>query len=227
MEDSEEKNKISVRELTMKHGLSFPSDEELLMLMLGTGSHSMPVQQLAKEVLNTIAASNEDNLVDNLLKIKGMGKSKALLIAASLEFSRRINKNPQVSITSPGDIIPYIQIYAMNPREHFLCISLNGAREILSIRVICSGSGNMAIIRTSEVFCEAIKEHASAIVISHNHPSGNPAPSEKDLSTTLRILKASQLLGIPLLDHIIISKKGYFSFLEHELIDEEKLEELA
>ena len=81
----------------------------------------------------------------------------------------------------------------------------------------------MAIIRPPEVFAEAIKEHASAIVLCHNHPGGNPNPSSKDIKTTLRLYQAAELLGISILDHIIITKTGYFSFLEHHLMDEEKL----
>ncbi len=216
-------NKIEIRELTMQHGLAYPSDEELIMLILGSGTKDLPIRELAKQVFGIVLSSNSENLLENLMKIKGMGKSKALMIAASLEFGKRINRNPQLSLKTPADIIPYIQNYAMQKQEHFLCVSLNGAREIISIRVICSGAGNMAVISPAEVFSEAIKEHASAIVLSHNHPSGNPAPSDEDIHTTMRLFQAAEILGIALLDHIIIAKTNYFSFLEHDIMDEEKM----
>ncbi|MBQ9623202.1 MAG: DNA repair protein RadC [Treponema sp.] len=223
VEEFEEKNKIEIRELTIQHGLSFPSNEELIMLILGSGTKQTPIKDLARQVLEIVMSSNSENLVENLVKINGMGKSKALIIAAALELGRRIGKNPDVALDSPSDIIPYIQSYTMQKQEHFLCVSLNGSMEIISIRVICIGASNMAIIRPPEVFAEAIKEHASAIVLCHNHPGGNPNPSSKDIKTTLRLYQAAELLGISILDHIIITKTGYFSFLEHNLMDEEKL----
>lgn len=223
VEEFEDKNKIEIRELTIQHGLSFPSNEELIMLILGSGTKQTPIKDLARQVLEIVMSSNSENLVENLLKINGMGKSKALIIAAALELGRRIGKNPDVALDSPSDIIPYIQSYTMQKQEHFLCVSLNGSMEIISIRVICIGASNMAIIRPPEVFAEAIKEHASAIVLCHNHPGGNPNPSSKDIKTTLRLYQAAELLGISILDHIIITKTGYFSFLEHNLMDEEKL----
>jgi len=219
-------SRLEIRELTMKHGLSFPSEAELIMLILGSGTKDTPIRELAKQVLGAVLASNNENLLENLMRIKGMGKSKALTIAAALEFGKRINRNPQVALETPSAIVPYIQNYAMQKQEHFLCISLNGAREVISIRVVCTGAGNMAIISPAEVFSEAIKEHASAIVLCHNHPSENPNPSEDDVHTTIRLFQAAEILGIALLDHIIITKTRYFSFLEHDLIDEEKLFDL-
>ena len=218
--------RLTIRELTIKHGLSYPSDAELIMLILGSGTKSCPVNELAKLVLNTILSSNSENLVANLTSIKGIGRSKALMLSAAIEFGKRLNRNPQVKLCSPPDLIPYIQCYAMQKQEHFLCISLNGAKEIISIRVICTGTGNMAVIKPADVFAEAIKEHASAIVISHNHPSGTPEPSESDIKTTMRLKHAAELLGIGLIDHIIITKTGYFSFLEHNFLNEEKASHL-
>ncbi|WP_407426017.1 RadC family protein [Treponema sp.] len=222
----DEDKKLEIRELTLKHGLFYPSEVELIMLILGSGTRKLPVRELSHKVLETIMSSNKENLIQNLLKIRGVGTSKALMIASALELGRRLDQKPKFSLCSPSDIIPYIQNYSMMKQEHFLCISLNGAREIISIRVICSGVGNMAIVRASEVFSEAVKEHASAVVISHNHPSENITPSRADIETTHRLFKAAEILGIVLLDHIIIAKSGYYSFLEHGILDEEKMSNL-
>ncbi|MBP3771934.1 MAG: DNA repair protein RadC [Treponema sp.] len=218
----EDSHRLEIRERTLEHGLAFPSNEELIMLILGSGTRKTPVRELARHVLEIVMSSNNENLVENLLKLDGMGKSKALMIAAALELGKRVNKNPEGFLSVPQDIVPYIQNYAMEKQEYFLCVSLNGAMEILSIRVICIGSSNMAVIRPSEVFSEAVKEHASAIVICHNHPSGDPRPSDKDIQTTIRLSQAAELLGIALLDHIIITKSDYFSFMEHNIFMEEK-----
>ena len=209
------KQKIEIRELTLEHGLSYPSDEELIMLILGHGTSKTPVEQLSVKALEVLMRSNYDNLIENLTEINGVGKTKALAIAAALELGRRQNRNPQGALSEPKDVIPYIQNYAIQPTEHFICVTLNGAREILSIRVICSGSGNMAVMRTSEVFAEAVKERASAVILSHNHPGGNPNPSDEDVETTKKLYAAAQILGIALLDHIIITRNAYYSFLEH------------
>lgn len=216
--------KIEIRELTLKHGLSYPSDEELIMLILGHGTKKTPVDNLSVKVLEVLMKSNYENLIENLIKISGIGKTKALAVAAALELGRRQNRNPQSALSHPKDVIPFIQSYALSPTEHFICITLNGAREILSIRVVCTGSGNMAIIRMGDVFSEAIKEHASAVVFCHNHPGGNPSPSDDDIKTTKKLYAAAQLLQIAFLDHIIITRNSYFSFLEHnmfEMFDEE------
>ena len=217
---------INIREITMKNGLCFPTNEELIMLILGTGTKKTPVDELAKQVLSIVLSSNRESLVENLLKIDGMGRTKALMIAAALEFGKRLNRNPQSYLHKPSDLIPFIQNYAMQKQEHFLVISMNGANEILSIRVICVGTKNMAIVEPREVFSEALKEHASSIILSHNHPSGQVLPSYDDIKITFRLKQAAKLLGIKVFDHIIISRTGYFSFLEHNLFNRETLSNL-
>lgn len=211
--------KPEIRELTLSHGLSYPSDEELIMLILGHGTKKTPVEELSVQVLETVMSSNYENLIENLTKISGIGKTKALVIAAALELGRRQNRNPKTVLSHPREIVPYVQGYAILPTEHFLCVTLNGAREILSIRVICTGSGNMAVLRMAEVYAEAIKEHASAVVFCHNHPGGNPEPSDADIETTKKLCLAARILEIKVVDHIIITKNSYFSFLEHHLFD--------
>ena len=118
-------------------------------------------------------------------------------------------------MNKPADIVPFVQHYAMQNSEHFLIVSLNGAREILSIHVICVGAANMAVVRPREVFSEPIREHASAVVLCHNHPSGMCKPSKADLATTEDLVHTAGLLGIAVLDHIILTRHGYYSLLEH------------
>ena len=99
--------------------------------------------------------------------------------------------------------------------------------DVISIRVVCTGAKNIAIVQPSDVFAEAVKERASAVVISHNHPSGNPAPSVDDLKITLRLYRSANILGVKLLDHIILTRTNYFSFLEHRFLTEGKLVSLV
>ena len=161
-----------IRELTLKNGIGYPSDSELLMLMIGSGTKEMPVNILARKVMETLNTSNQENLIENLKNIKGMGDSKTLAIAAALELGRRRNSYLNAVINKPSDIIPYIQHYAMEQKEHFICASLNGAHEILKIRLISIGTINKTLIHPREIFADPISEHASAIICSHNHPYG-------------------------------------------------------
>ena len=212
------KEKPDIRELVLANGLSYPSDEELLMLILGSGTKSVPVETLSARVLKVINSTNPPDFVSELLKIDGIGTTKALTVAAALELGRRQNRTPEVRLKEPKDVVPYIQHYAMQQTEHCVCVSLNGSREIISIRVLSKGGGNRAILRPREIFSEPLKEHASAIVLCHNHPSGICLPSDADIETTLELYKVADMLGIVLLDHIIITKLAYFSFLEHGLL---------
>jgi DNA repair protein RadC len=215
---NESKEQIDIRRLTLKNGLSWPNDKELIMLILGTGTRKMPVEYMAEKILDVICATNQEQWVNELQKIDGVGKSRALSIAAALELGKRHNRSPQAQVHNPKDVIPFIKHIAMQSAEHFVAITLNGAKEIMNIRVLCVGAGNMAVLKPSEIFSEALKEHASGIILSHNHPGGHAEPSGQDLATTEHLLRASELLGLALLDHIIITKNSYFSFLEHGLL---------
>ena len=213
--------KPDIRELTLKRGVGYASDIELLMLMLGSGIKNVPVEKLASIVMNKITESDSENLIEELMSIKGMGKSRALSIAASCEFGRRRNLHNNALILHPSDIIPFVRNYSIYPKEHFLCISLSGGHEIIEIRVISIGTVNKALVHPREVFCQALKDNASAVIVAHNHPSGNCEPSGEDIETTEILHKCSRLLGIELLDHVIFDKESYFSFMEHGLLKKE------
>lgn len=207
-----------LRQLTLRNGLSFPNDKELIMLILGSGTKQMPVEEMSDKILKVICACNPENWLEKLQSISGVGSSKALAIAAALELGRRHNRNPQAVVDKPQDVIPFIKHYAMQNSEHFVTVTVNGAKEILNIRVLSVGSRNMAVLKAGDIFSEALKEHASGIILSHNHPGGLAEPSDADLETTKHLCIAAEILGIPILDHIIITRNSYFSFLEHGLL---------
>ncbi|MCR5724539.1 MAG: DNA repair protein RadC [Treponema sp.] len=210
--------KPDVRNLVLENGLSYPSEAELIMLIVGCGTKSVPIEKLAEQAVKVILKTNPPELVSELQKIKGIGQTKALTIAAALELGRRMNRTPQAILKKPRDVLPYVRQYAMQPTEHMVSVSLNGMREVISIRVLSVGSGNTAVLRPREIFSEPLKERASAIVLCHNHPSGLCLPSEQDVATTTALYKAALLVGVALLDHLIITKNSYFSFLEHGLL---------
>ena len=208
----------NIRELTLLNGISYPDDEELIMLILGTGTKNNPIESLAEKVTKTINSSNEEELIPNLKKINGMGESRALVIAAALELGRRRRGILRSSINAPKDVIPFLQHYTLMPTEHFITVTVNGAKEILSTRVVSVGTINKALIHPREVFANAVSEYASGIICCHNHPCGQCYPSNADIDSTKILQKAAKILGIVFMDHIIITKEDYFSFLEHGML---------
>lgn len=208
----------NIRELTLLNGISYPDDEELIMLILGKGTKNNPIESLAEKVTKTINSSNEEELIPNLKKINGIGESRALIIAAALELGRRRRGILRSSINAPKDVIPFLQHYTLMPTEHFITVTVNGAKEILSTRVVSVGTINKALIHPREVFANAVSEYASGIICCHNHPCGQCYPSNADIDSTKILQKAAKILGIVFMDHIIITKEDYFSFLEHGML---------
>ncbi len=213
--------KPDIREQTLLHGISYPTDIELLMLILGSGIKGVDVEKLAGEVNRMLNKSKPEQYVENLMKINGMGKGKALSVAAAMELGRRRNNFKNAKIHVPRDVLPFVQRYSMESREHFICVSLNGGNEIIQVRVVTIGTVNRTLVHPREVFSDALMEKAAAIIVCHNHPSGNTDPSEEDINVTRMLMEAGEILGVELLDHIVFSSNSYFSFMENKLLFED------
>ena len=211
-------NKPDIREKALRFGLGYPLDYELVMLILGAGNRQMSVEAMSKKIVEVLDSSNNDDMVECLLKMKGIGQSKALAVAAAIELGKRRTCHLGAHIKSPSDVIPFVNHYAMNGKEHFLAVTLNGGHNIIQIHVVSIGTTNSAFAHPREVFYEAIKENATAVIVCHNHPSGTVEPSEEDIYCTKKLVEASEIIGIPLLDHIIIDCSSYFSFMESGLL---------
>lgn len=121
---------------------------------------------------------------------------------------------PVKQISSPGDVYPNIQPYGFKEQEHFLVVTLSGAHKVIDTHCISIGIVNHVIVHPREVFRPAIVDNAVSVILAHNHPSGNLEPSKEDRDITHRLQEAGVLLGIEVLDHLVINKKGYYSFLE-------------
>lgn len=137
----------------------------------------------------------------------------------------KIKQKETIKIQKPMDTIPLLkEFYNLNKiskfQEIFSVITLDASNNVISVSFVTMGTLNNSIVHPREIFAKAISDHARAIIISHNHPSGNPNPSEEDIATTKSLILASYIIGIELLDHIIITTTQYFSFLEHQLIEE-------
>jgi len=205
---------LKPREKLIFYGAQHLTDKELLAILLGTGIQGKNVFDLAEEVLKILDENNYKTCIKDLLSVSGLGKAKSSLITASLELSRRILCPDKKKITAPADALPYISHYSDRKQEHFLCLSLNGAHEVIKARVVSMGLVNRTLVHPREIFSDPLKDRAAAVLIAHNHPSGNIEPSQEDIEITRRIKSAGIILGIELLDHIIFTENAYYSFLE-------------
>jgi len=202
------------REKLQQKGAEALSDLELMAILLGKGIEGHDVMTVAKKILKVLDASNINPNLEDLQKIDGVGPAKATLIVAALEFSRRRIRPEGFKISLPPDVLPIIQHYADRKQEHFICISLNGANEVIASRVVSVGLVNKTHVHPREVFADPITDRASTIIVAHNHPSGDLEPSKDDIAITKQLKAAGETLGIRLLDHIIFNQKGYYSFLD-------------
>jgi DNA repair protein RadC len=202
------------REKLQAQGAQALSDQELMAILLGSGTKGHDVLKVAKRVVEVVDTSNGKPTLEELGQIPGVGFAKATLIAAALEFSRRRIRAEGIRISFPPDVIPLIRHYADRKQEHFLCVSLNGAQEVIATRVVSVGLADRAQVHPREVFADPITDRASAVIVAHNHPAGPLEPSKEDRKITAQLKAAGETLGIRLLDHIIFNHKGYYSFLE-------------
>lgn len=207
------------RELLFEHGPEYLSDQQLIAIILGSGSKGNDVMKLSDAVLSLYQQNPVETIApERFCELEGMGAAKAAQLSAALEFSRRRMNPASKKISSPADVVPLLFHYASCRKEHFICVSLNGAHEVLALRVVSIGTLNRTLVHPREVFSDPVSESAGGIICAHNHPSGNTDPSREDIELTERIVEAGNILGINLLDHLIVSESGYFSFLENGLL---------
>ena len=203
------------REKLQQKGAESLSDLELLAVLLGSGTKKHDVMTLANNILKVIDQSGGTADVNALQQIEGVGSAKAALITVALEFARRRIRPEGTKISSPAEVLPLISHFADRKQEHFICLSLNGANEVITSRVVSVGLVNKTQVHPREVFADPITDRASSIIVAHNHPAGTLTPSKEDIEITSQLKSAGETLGIRLLDHIIFNHKGYFSFQEN------------
>ena len=207
------------RETLFSQGPASLSDSELLAAILGSGIKGKNIRELAKEVLEELDSKGSLLKPEHLLQINGLGKAKTSLLCAAFEFFRRIICPAGTKIRSPADTLPLLRHYADRKQEIFLCLSLNGAHEVIAVRVVSIGLVNRTVVHPREVFADPIQDRAAAVMVAHNHPSGCLEPSTEDHEVTFRLKQAGEILGIQLLDHLIFSRTGYFSFMEERILE--------
>lgn len=213
-----------------KYGLQALTDQDLLAILLRTGTKAYPVQYLAAYLLNNqpLAVGKESshasllNLYgrsyEELQAIKGIGKVKALQIISVLELSKRLAKatcSKREIFNKPEPVASYfMEELRHEQKECFIVVFLDAKCKMMGYEMISQGSLTASIVHPREVYKSAIQKSAHSIIVLHNHPSGDPAPSKEDLTLTKRLKEVGGLIGIPLLDHLIIGDGIYCSLKE-------------
>ncbi|MBT2648104.1 DNA repair protein RadC [Bacillus sp. ISL-34] len=208
------------RERFLQDGPQSLSNQDLLALLLRTGSREESVLQLSGRLINSFKGLRllKEASVEELTVIKGIGEAKAIQILASVELGRRINNlndQDRYVIRSPEDGANYcMEEMRFLSQEHFVCLYLNTKNQVLQKTTVFIGSLNASIVHPREVFKEAFKRSAASIICLHNHPSGDPSPSREDIEVTKRLVECGKIIGIEVLDHIIIGEHKYVSLKE-------------
>lgn len=206
------------REKLLEKGASALSDEELVAAILGRGMVGIDVRTMARQVVELIRAHKRSLATSHLMTIPGIKLAKAAQILSAFEIARRYLLKDTVKIACARDILPLVADIAAKQQEYFVCISLNGANEVLEKRVVTIGLLDKSQVHPREVFADVIADRAASVIFVHNHPSGDLNPSEADKRTHEQLTEAGKILGLNILDHIIVTRKGYYSFQEKGLI---------
>lgn len=213
------------RERLINFGAESLSNEELLSILLKTGTKDVSVKELASTILNKIGEINKLNEINYhiLSSIQGVGSAKACTLLAVVELSKRITRKNaslnNVIIKSADIAFDYFQyIFKDQKQEYFYVIYLDNKKRVIENKLLFKGTLNQSIVHPREVFKSAFILSASSIICVHNHPSGNVEPSKEDINLTKRLSEIGILMGIKVVDHLIISDDKYFSFLENNLI---------
>lgn len=210
------------REKIARKGVASLTEQELIESILGRGTQNKDVREIAKEICMLLKDHQGVIQYDDLLSVIGIGPSKAAQIMACFELGRRYCSPAAdcIKVTKPQDILllPLISEMRDKRQEHFICITLNGAGEVLASRIITVGLLNHSLVHPREVYADAITDRAASVICVHNHPSGSLEPSPQDIAITTQLRESGMLLGIQLIDHIIVTKVSYLSMKERGLL---------
>ncbi|MGM5480911.1 MAG: RadC family protein [Nanobdellota archaeon] len=208
------------RERLVSRGAKALSTAELLAIILQTGDRKHSVVSYAQRLLKRYPLERmQQASVRELTRYEGIGLAKAAKLKASFELSSRageLNSENEKRITCAADVFERAKEMQLLRQEECRVYHLTTKNEVTAEKTIARGTVNSAIIHPREVYASAIKEHANAIIVVHNHPSGDPEPSEEDRMITKQLKEAGRIVGIELLDHVIVGKKKYYSFREEE-----------
>jgi len=213
------------RERLIKYGVEYLSNEELIMIILGSGTKNKSVKQIANNLLVNINDIRDlkDYNINKLIEIEGIGKIKAITIMAALELGRRVYQSVTlkdvIKCTNPENIVIYFNdLFKDLKQEVFYVIYLDNKKNYLDKKLLFKGSISSSEVHPREIFKEAYLLSASYIICLHNHPSGDPTPSSEDIKITNKIKEIGNIHGIGLVDHLIVGYNCYYSFYQNGML---------
>lgn len=210
------------RERLINHGVENLSNEELLAIILKTGTKDTSAKGIASLILSQVEniGDLQNKNYKQLLKIKGIGPSKAAVILACIELGKRINNKisniQNLKADNPKVVFEYYSsLLGRKKQEHFYAIYLDNQKRVIEDKLLFIGTINKSLIHPQNIFKEAYMLDASAIICLHNHPSGNVIPSKEDINMTKKLVEIGNLFGIKVVDHIIVGSDKYYSLFEN------------
>ncbi len=209
------------RERLINVGVENLSDEELLAIVLKTGSKEMSVKSLSSYILSSLGGIENLKKLNfhEVKKIKGIGEAKACTLVALSEIARRMNRKVAsivgTKLNTPLKIFEFYKSKINDNQEEFYCIYLDASKKVIEEKLLFIGTANYSLVHPRDIFKEAYLLNATGIICIHNHPSGEVKPSTEDINLTIRLKEIGVLLGIRIIDHIIIGDEKYYSFLEN------------
>lgn len=212
------------RERLLKYGPSSLANYELLAIIMRTGSYNKSVLDISKELLIKFQSLDQINeaTIAELTKINGIGEAKAISLLAAIELGKRINVpiKKVIAIKSSFDSYNYLKdnLQHLN-QENLVALYLNSKSEVITLKTVTIGTLNQTIFNIKDILKWALKYSAAGLIVAHNHPSGDPAPSRQDIESTYALVKAAKLMDIIIVDHIIIGKNKYCSLKEKQIIE--------
>ncbi|GGB28205.1 DNA repair protein RadC [Virgibacillus dakarensis] len=208
------------RERLLTFGAGHLSNQELFAILLGSGTKEESVMALSQRLLTHFEGLKllKDATIEELTAIKGIGTAKGVLLLSAIELGKRMNQykpDDRYIIRSPEDGADYIMEEMRGlSQEHFVVLFLNTKNQIVHRQTIFVGSLNASIVHPREIYREAVKRSAASIICAHNHPSGDPSPSQEDIHVTRRLVESGKMIGIELLDHLVIGDRKFVSLKE-------------
>lgn len=206
------------REKLQRKGVAALSDFELLEVLIGSGTKGADVGYIAKKIQKILQKGADSLTYESLTAIKGVSTATAGKIMSALELTRRHLVRDITPLLTGDDILARLSDLRSKKQEHFICLSLDGGQRLIAQRTITIGTLDSVLAHPREVFADAIADRAASIIVAHNHPSGDPNPSDQDIALTQQLAAAGQLLGINLLDHLILTKTSHFSCRQNSML---------
>jgi len=211
-------------EKILQYGVDSLSNTELLAILIGSGTKNKNAIYLAEDILKYRIRDKEllYTSIEQLMKIEGIGLSKASRILSGLELGKRlskIDKFQSMSLSNPDSVADFLYEYFRDSyKEEFCVLFLDTKNKVIGTQTVSVGTINQSLVHPREVFRYAIMKNSNSIILSHNHPSGDPSPSKEDILITERLIKAGDYIGIKVLDHLVIGDRRYISLREENLV---------